>query len=120
MNLLMGQAVMVQLDDFVKLSYQPLAEAFRALAPREERHMQLAFEGVARLRETGTPDRVLQESVDYWWPRVAVSFGAPDEARMQRLRQWGLRHADGDAMRADWEERAAGALAELGLARPVG
>lgn len=120
MNLLMGHAVMVQLADFVKVSYQPLADAFRAIAPREERHMQLAQEGAIRLLETGTPERQLQEAVDYWWPRVAPSFGSPDEARIERLRKWGLRHADGDAMLEEWEANAGTALAELGLSRPMG
>ena len=49
MNLLMGRAVVVQLGDMQMVSYQPLAEAFRAIAPVELRHAELAEEGLARL-----------------------------------------------------------------------
>ncbi len=45
MNLLMGRAVGVQMKEFSKVSYQPLAEAFRKIAPVEARHAELAEEG---------------------------------------------------------------------------
>lgn len=42
MNLLMGRAVVAQLADMQMVSYQPLAEAFRSVAPVELRHAELA------------------------------------------------------------------------------
>ena len=114
MNLLMGTAVGVQMADFVKVSYQPLAGAFRAIAPIEARHAELAEEGLERLLAEGQKES-LQSSVDYWWPRVAASFGAGGAERYEALRAMGLRHRPNADMRSDWENVAKGKLEALGL-----
>ena len=57
MNLLMGCAVTVQLDELARVSYQPLADAFRAIAPVEAHHAELAEEGTERLMQTETAHR---------------------------------------------------------------
>ncbi len=119
MNLLMGTAVGVQLDDLVHISYQPLADAFRGIAPVEARHADLARAGLARLIAGGADRSLLQTSADYWWPRVVVSFGDPAPARAEALRAMGLRRAFGAEQRAAWRIRAADALAEAGLSRPA-
>ncbi|WP_107495792.1 Phenylacetic acid catabolic protein [Thalassobius sp. I31.1] len=114
MNLLMGRAVGVQLLDFQTLSYQPLAEAFRAIAPVETRHAELAEEGlVALIAETDAAE--LQASVDYWWPRVAASFGTADASRIDALKAMGLRRSSPDEMRTRWEAEAKAVLTQIGL-----
>ena len=75
MNLLMGRAVGVQLAEFAQISYQPLAEAFRAIVPVEVHHADLAAEGLRKLVAEDGKDTV-QASVDYWMPRVAARAGA--------------------------------------------
>lgn len=113
MNLLMGRAVAVQLAEFAMVSYQPLAEAFRAIAPIEARHAELAEEGLIRLLE-GDKSAV-QRSVDYWWPRVAASFGAAESAKADSLKAMGLRHATNAALRSRWESETGAVLDRLGL-----
>jgi 1,2-phenylacetyl-CoA epoxidase catalytic subunit len=115
MNLLMGLAVGVQMEDFQKVSYQPLAEAFREVAPVEARHAELAEEGVAQLMSDGQGES-LQTSVGYWWPRVAASFGTG--SRFAETQAMGLRHRSGADMQSDWKTRAAAALERNGL-QPV-
>lgn len=117
MNLLMGTAVGVQLEDFVQVSYQPLSEAFRAIRPVEARHAELAAEGLERLQSEGQ-GASLQASVDYWWPRVAASFGTAGSDRFAMLKAIGLRHRPMEEMRAAWEDRAANSLSKVGLKRP--
>lgn len=114
MNLLMGCAVAVQMADFQKLSYQPLAEVFRAIAPVEAHHGALAEEGLARLMAEGAGEAILA-SVSYWWPRVAASFGQAGSPRFEALRAMGLRHTSNDAMRDQWEAAAMAALARVGI-----
>jgi 1,2-phenylacetyl-CoA epoxidase catalytic subunit len=116
MNLLMGRAVGVQLGELARVSYQPLAEAFRAVAPIEARHVALAEEGIDRLMET-EGRATLQASVDYWWPRVAGSFGATGSTKFESLRAMGLRHETNADLRARWETETAGALEGLGLSK---
>lgn len=117
MNLLMGHAVAVQLDDLMRISYQPLAQAFRAIAPVEARHTELALAGVEALVAGG---EALQPSVSYWWPRVATSFGSDDAERFARLKAQGLRHVPAAEQRARWQTEAAAALMPLGLIPPEG
>lgn len=115
MNVLMGRAVEIQLRDFARVSYQPLAEAFRAILPRETRHAELGEEGLRRL--LGDPANAVpaREAVAYWWPRVATSFGTADSPRLAQQRGWGLRHRSNAELRADWEARLRTLLGGLGL-----
>jgi ring-1,2-phenylacetyl-CoA epoxidase subunit PaaA len=114
MNLLMGHAVTVQLDEFSHVSYQPLAEAFRAIAPIEAHHTGLAMEGLQRLLQTD--DKApLQASVNYWWPRVDASFGAANSDRVDSLRAMGLRRSSNSELRSHWGDAARAALDDLGL-----
>ena len=54
MNVLMGAASTIQLRELERVSYQPLAEAFRFIAPRERRHAELGVEGLRKI--LATPD----------------------------------------------------------------
>lgn len=119
MNLLMGAATGVQLDDYATISYQPLRDAFRRIAPVERRHAELAIEGLVKLIDEDR-DAVgeAQASVDYWWPRVATSFGADHSPRTDALTAMGLRKLDNAALRQRWRERAEAALTALGLEPP--
>ncbi|NIZ62046.1 phenylacetic acid catabolic [Sedimentitalea sp. CY04] len=114
MNLLMGHAAAVQLEELSQISYQPLAEAFRTIAPIEAAHTELADKGLARLSENG--DRsALQDAVNYWWPRVAASFGDESSQKLDGLKAMGLRKESNAAQKSRWQEQATAALAAYGL-----
>lgn len=117
MNLLMGRAVVVQLDEMTQVSYQPLAEVFRTILPVEEHHAELAREGLDRLRET-QDKAALQASVNYWWPRVAASFGSTTSQKFDALKSTGLRHMPNVELRARWETETDRVLNGLGLTSP--
>ncbi len=114
MNLLMGRAVAVQLTEFSQVSYQPLAEVFRAIAPIEAHHADLAEEGLQRLLET-EDKAVLQASADYWWPRVAASFGSENSTKADSLRAMGLRKSTNAELKSRWAGAAGAVLEKLGL-----
>jgi 1,2-phenylacetyl-CoA epoxidase catalytic subunit len=114
MNVLTGLAVGVQLQEFARVSYAPLAEVFRDIAPREARHAELGFEGLERCLTTGR--EAAQASVAYWRPRVAASFGAVGSPRFETLRRFGLRRRTNEALLADWEALVETRLGALGLA----
>ena len=119
MNLLMGHAVVVQLEDFKRASYQPLADAFHQIAPVEAEHRDLAAAGIARRLGQGTSCDAFQASVDYWWPRVSLSFGGGNEQRQKSLRDSGLRHTNPADQITEWSLRATEALAKFGLSAPA-
>lgn len=114
MNLLMGCAVGVQLADYTSVSYQPLAEAFREIAPVEARHAELAEEGLQRLMGEGEGEAIVA-SIGYWFPRVAASFGQANSPRYEMQKQMGLRQRSNDEMRAEWEAKALAALDRVGI-----
>lgn len=117
MNLVMGTAAGVQMDDLVQVSYQPLAEAVREIAPREARHTGLAAEGLAQALARGDRDRVAA-SLAYWTPRVAQGFGSGRPERLAQLTRFGLRHTAPETQAARWRAALAQALAPHGLTLP--
>jgi 1,2-phenylacetyl-CoA epoxidase catalytic subunit len=114
MNLLMGRAVAVQMTEFSMVSYQPLAEAFRAIAPVEAHHAELAQEGLEKLIES-VDKSTLQVSVDYWWPRVAASFGSASSSKADSLKAMGLRKSTNADLQSRWAAEAGAVLEKLGL-----
>ncbi len=118
MNLLMSRAVAEQLAEYSTISYQPLAETFRQIAPIEARHGELALEGALKLIEQGAAGQ-MQASVDYWWPRVAVSFGGDDPKRFEVLKSLGLRRSVNSALQGRWSKTMAATLKTLGLKSPA-
>ncbi len=113
MNVLQGEAAVIQLREFSQVSYQPLAECFRAILPREARHAELGRAGLLSLAHDA-PDQV-RASLDYWYPRVALGFGARDSERFERLKPLGLRHRSNAEMLAEWEARISSQLSECGV-----
>lgn len=114
MNLLMGRAGVIQLQELAQVSYQPLAEVFRAILPVETRHAELAEEGLAQLVDSYGVEG-LQELVDYWWPRVAASLGQDPSDKFEGLKALGLRRTPNSALKTRWQETAAAILQEAGL-----
>ncbi|MEZ5922073.1 MAG: Phenylacetic acid catabolic protein [Parvularculaceae bacterium] len=92
LNVLMGNATIIQIGEYAACSYQPLAEVFREILPREQRHAELGEEGLLKIAGEGSPARrAIAESVDYWQPKVAATFGGASSPRTELLRRFGLR-----------------------------
>jgi 1,2-phenylacetyl-CoA epoxidase catalytic subunit len=115
MNVLMGKATVIQLDEFGAVSYQPLGEAFRAVLPRERRHMELGLEGLRRILEDPAARPAVESAFAYWTPRVAASFGTAASARFDAQRRFGLRRRPNESLLADWQAEIAALRADLNL-----
>lgn len=120
MNVLMGRATVIQLDEFAQGSYQPLAEAFRAILPTEIRHAELGLEGLRMLVLSAEEREVARASAAYWHPRVAASFGSAGSKRYETLRRFGLRHTPNDVLAEQWRAEIAELFDELGIAPEEG
>lgn len=111
MNVMMGAATVIQLGDFANCSYQPLGAAFNDILPRERRHAELGEEGLRKLAAHGDAQRrEIDDSVNYWWPRVAATFGSPKSERTELLKKFGLRHRSNEALLEEWRDRMSVAL----------
>ena len=115
MNVLMGEAVVIQLGELARVSYQPLAEVFRAILPRETRHAELGVEGLLRIAASEEGQRAARQAVSYWRPRVAASFGLAGSARYEMLARLGLRHTPNETLLAEWQAAIDAQLAALKL-----
>lgn len=115
MNVLQGLAAKVQLAEMSKVSYQPLAEVIRKIAPAEARHAELGAEGLAQIVQTEEGRAAAEASIAYWRPRVAAGFGTAKSDRYERLAKHGLRHATNEAMLAEWTASVEALLADLNL-----
>jgi len=115
MNVLQGAAAVIQIAEYARVSYQPLAEVFRAIAPRETRHAELGREGLARIATSEEGRAAARSSVAYWQPRVAAGFGPAASARYELLHRFGLRHQTNEALLAEWTAATDALLADLHL-----
>lgn len=110
MNVLQGLATGVQMTELTRVSYAPLAEVFREIAPREARHAALGLEGLAQLDKAEA-----RAAIAYWQPRVAAGFGVAGSQRYETLARFGLRHTPNEQLLARWEAQVKEDLAEVGL-----
>ncbi|HXV31550.1 MAG TPA: Phenylacetic acid catabolic protein [Sinorhizobium sp.] len=115
MNVLMGKAVVIQLGELARVSYQPLAEVFRAILPREAHHAELGVEGLRRIVETEEGRSAARKAVAYWRPRVAASFGLSGSTRYAMLARFGLRHTPNETLLSEWQAAIDAELAALNL-----
>lgn len=114
MNVLMGLASSIQLQELSKVSYGPLAEIFRAILPNEEKHTQLGQEELRHIIKQPKGRAAVEASVAYWLPRVEATFGLIQSERFERLKAFGLRHASNHEMLQQFQKLAAPLLAECG------
>lgn len=115
MNVLQGLATGVQMTELTRVSYGPLAEVFREIAPREARHAELGVEGLERIAATEQGREQARAAVAYWQPRVAATFGVAGSARYDTLRKFGLRHDPNETLLSRWQALATEHLATLAI-----
>ncbi|MEI2301471.1 Phenylacetic acid catabolic protein [Ensifer sp. MJa1] len=115
MNVLMGKAGVIQLRELSHVSYQPLAEVFHRILPRETRHLELGLAGLERIAASPEARAVALASIAYWTPRVAASFGHSGSARYATLARFGLRHTPNETLLAEWQADVDAQLGALKL-----
>jgi len=115
MNVLMGEAGVIQLRELSHVSYQPLAKVIRGILSREIRHLELGVAGLARIAATSAEREAAMESIAYWRPRVAASFGLSGSGRYDTLSRFGLRHTPNETLLAEWQADVDAQLSALKL-----
>lgn len=91
LNMVMGTASATQLHDLASCSYAPLAAVMGDIAAREKKHAEWGEKGLAAAIEQARSHVQAQASVDYWFPRVAATFGRPDSDHGNQYLKYGLR-----------------------------
>jgi len=115
MNLLMGQATVVQLDELTRSSYQPLADTLAEILPVEKRHAELGQHGLQAALERGHDLVDAQASVNYWYPRVADTFGRSSSDHFEQHRKYSLRQRSREELLALWQGHVQPIIEGFGL-----
>ena len=118
MNTLMGCATVIQLKELTDCSYQPLANAFAEILPVEARHASLGEGGLRQLLADGSARTSAQAAVDYWYPRVASTFGRASSDHLDAYLRYGLRGRSNEELLAIWQADVGRILSGLGLNIP--
>lgn len=118
MNMLMGTASSVQLQDLTTCSYTPLAAVMGDIAAREKTHAEWGQEGVRQAIERDGSAAPAQAHLDYWFPRVAATFGKADSDAGSQFVKYGLRTATGAVLLERWKADLEPRLGQLGLSAP--
>jgi ring-1,2-phenylacetyl-CoA epoxidase subunit PaaA len=118
LNLLMGRASIVQIEELTRCSYQPFADAMSEILPVELRHAELGEVGLRKALAAGHDPTDAQASVNYWYRRVADTFGRDVSDHYDTYRRYGLRQHPNQELLGRWQNNVAPTLAELGLAVP--
>lgn len=117
LSTLMGAASNVQLKELRDCSYAPLAAVMNDIIKGEERHAELGERGLANITDVeGTASA--QGSVDYWYPRVAATFGRADSEHNRHFRDYGLVKQTNENRLTEWEGKVNDMLGRLGLSVP--
>lgn len=118
LNTLMGRATMIQLDDLAQGSYQPFADALSGIIPVETRHAGYGVEGLRNALAAGHDVTAAQASVNYWYPRVAATFGRAASEHSETYRKYGLRERENEVLLAAWQADVRGLFAPIGIREP--
>ncbi|GGK66547.1 Phenylacetic acid catabolic protein [Amphritea balenae] len=117
LNALMGTASAVQLGELRHASYAPLAEAMVDIVKCEQSHVEMGEKGLQdAIDHNGLAGA--QAAVDYWYPRVAATFGRSDSEHNGRFKLFGLIKLANDERLAAWEGQVNDMLGRLGLSTP--
>lgn len=117
-NMLMGSATAIQLAEMQDCSYVPLAKAITLILPRELEHTALGETGTRQAIERSGSKSGAQSAVDYWYARVAATFGRTESDHAAKYIAYGLRRRDNAAMLGDWKTQMAASAKRLGLKLP--
>jgi 1,2-phenylacetyl-CoA epoxidase catalytic subunit len=118
MNCLMGQATVVQLDELTRGSYQPLSDVLTVILPVEKHHAELGEHGLQAALEKGHDKTDAQASVNYWYPRVADTFGNSASDHFDQHRKYGLRERGREELLSRWQSIVHPVLEGFGLTVP--
>lgn len=120
LNVLMGRATVIQLDELTRCSYTPFASATAAILPAETRHAELGEEGLRAVLAAGHDKTDAQASVNYWYPRVVDTFGRAASERLEIYRKYGLRERSNEELLGCWRGEVEQVLDSLSLTTPAG
>ena len=119
-NKLIGDlAEILQVEDLLHCTFQPLRNLSRQIMPEERFHAQFGEDFCSDLVKTEEGRTAVQDALNRFYPIMMSFFGATGSKNNEIFRKWGIKLRKNEEMRADYAVRAK-ALCEgkLGLKLP--
>ena len=105
-KLLADLAEILQVEDLLHCTFQPLRNLARMTMPEERFHAQFGKDFCAELCRTEEGRAKVQDAIDRYFPLLPSFFGASGSANNATFRRLGIKQRTNEAMRADFVERA--------------
>ena len=118
-KLLADLGEILQVEDLLSSSFQPLKNFARMTLPEEKFHAQFGLDSCTQLIATDAGRARVQDAINRYFPLLPAFFGADQSKNNETFRRFGLKQRSNEAMRSDYLARAQ-ALVEtkLGLTLP--
>jgi ring-1,2-phenylacetyl-CoA epoxidase subunit PaaA len=118
-KLVVDLAEILQVEDLLHCTFQPLRNLARMTMPEERFHAQFGLDFGAELVKTQDGKARLQAAVDDIFPQVPSFFGRAKSKNNEMYRKWGIKLRTNEEMAADYIKRGAEAIQKLGLSVPA-
>ncbi|MBV8167817.1 MAG: phenylacetate-CoA oxygenase subunit PaaI [Alphaproteobacteria bacterium] len=105
-KLLADLAEILQVEDLLHCTFQPLRNLARMTMPEERFHAQFGKDLCTEQCQTEAGRAKIQAAIDNYYPYLPAFFGRAKSRNNARYRHWGIKQRSNEAMRADFIERA--------------
>jgi ring-1,2-phenylacetyl-CoA epoxidase subunit PaaA len=105
-KLLADLAEILQVEDLLHCTFQPLRNLARMTMPEERFHAQFGKDFCTDLCRTEEGRAKVQDAIDRYFPLLPPFFGASSSQNNATFRRLGIKQRRNEEMRADFVERA--------------
>src|SRR5262249_43422224 len=105
-KLLADLAEILQVEDLLHCTFQPLRNLARMTMPEERFHAQFGKDLCTDMCKTEDGRQKIQAAIDNYFPYLPAFFGRAKSRNNARYRHWGIKQRSNEEMRADYVERA--------------
>ncbi len=105
-KLLADLAEILQVEDLLHCTFQPLRNLARMTMPEERFHAQFGKDLCTDMCKTDAGRAKIQAAIDNYFPYLPAFFGRAKSRNNARYRHWGIKQRSNEEMRADFVERA--------------
>lgn len=111
-------AEILQVEDMLHCSFEPLRTLARTTMPEEKFHSQFGIDFTTEICKTEQGRKDVQETINRIMPLLPAFFGRPYSKNNEIYRKWGIKLRTNEDMRADYLVRATKLVDDLGLKMP--
>lgn len=105
-KLLADLAEILQVEDLLHCTFQPLRNLARMTMPEERFHAQFGKDFCTELCQSEPGRQKVQAAIDHYFPYLPAFFGRAGSKNNAQYRRWGIKQRTNEDMRADFVARA--------------